>query len=198
MVLDSLHLLNANKDIFDKDENDNRLRIRGLKLYADGALGSRGAWLLQPYSDEPGQSGNLLTPMADLGSFIRFAAAHQLQVGIHAIGDRAIREMINLYEAVSKDFPAIRELRWRIEHLQHIDPAGVGRMASLNIIASMQPVHCTSDAPFVIKRLGTERARQTSYVWRSLIDAGVVVCSGTDAPVEEINPFAGIYSATTR
>ena len=117
---------------------------------------------------------------------------------MHAIGDRANREVLNVYEAAFSAHPEMRDLRWRIEHAQHIDPADIPRFGKLGVIAAMQGIHCTSDAPYVIPRLGTKRAEEGAYAWRSLLDSGAIVGNGTDAPVEEVNPIACYYASVTR
>ena len=120
------------------------------------------------------------------------------QLCVHAIGDRANREVLDVYERAFAGVEGAREVRWRIEHAQHLDPADVPRFARLGVVASMQAVHCTSDGPWVPARLGEERARTGAYVWRSLIDSGAVVTNGTDAPVEDVDPLATFVSAVTR
>jgi predicted amidohydrolase YtcJ len=117
---------------------------------------------------------------------------------VHAIGDRANRETLDVFEKAFRKRPGKSDLRWRIEHAQHVDPADMPRFRQLGVIASMQGVHCTSDAPFVVKRLGRLRAEQSAYAWRSLFDAGAVVINGTDTPVERIDPIACFYSSVTR
>jgi predicted amidohydrolase YtcJ len=123
---------------------------------------------------------------------------HDFQVNTHAIGDRANREVLDVYERIFRDFPAKHDLRWRDEHAQHIDPSDIPRFKQLGVIASMQGVHTISDGPWVAKRLGEERARRTSYPWRSLIDAGAVVTNGTDTPVEDVDPIMSFYGSVTR
>jgi predicted amidohydrolase YtcJ len=174
------------------------LTVRAIKQYMDGALGSRGAWMLAPYSDLPSSTGLNTEPVADIRRAAEVAIANDLQLCVHAIGDRANREVLDLYEAVFAEHPEKKNLRWRIEHAQHLDPADIPRFAKLGVIASMQPIHCTSDAPFVIPRLGPKRAEEGAYVWRSLLDSGAVVNSGTDAPVEEVDPIPNYYAAVTR
>jgi len=172
--------------------------VRAVKRVLDGALGSHGAWLLEPYSDLPGTSG-LNTYLLDaLERTARIAAANGLQLCVHAIGDRANRETLDVYERVLGQLPDGRERRWRIEHAQHLDPADVPRFARLGVIASMQGVHCTSDGPWVPERLGAERTRSGAYVWRSLLDSGARICNGTDAPVEDVDPIASFYATVTR
>lgn len=172
--------------------------VRAVKRVLDGALGSHGAWLLEPYSDLPQTSGLNTYPLDDLERTARIAAANGLQLCVHAIGDRANRETLNVYERVLGQLPDGRERRWRIEHAQHLDPADVPRFARLGVIASMQGVHCTSDGPWVPHRLGAERSRKGAYVWRSLLDSGAKICNGTDAPVEDVDPIASFHATVTR
>lgn len=177
---------------------DHHLTVRTIKRLADGALGSRGAWLLEPYSDLPGHVGLNTTPMADIEETARIAAEHGFQLAVHAIGDRANREVLDLYERSFRAYPDRTDWRWRIEHAQHLHPADIPRFGQLGVIASMQAVHCTSDAPFVLPRLGENRAREGAYVWRSLMDGGAVIANGTDAPVEPVDAMAGFYAFVTR
>ena len=174
------------------------LTVRSIKEQIDGALGSHGAWLLAPYADLPASTGLVLKPMPDFEKTARIAFAHGFQVNTHAIGDRANREVLGVYERIFRDHPGARDLRWRIEHAQHLQPEDVPRFARLGVIASMQGVHITSDGPWVAKRLGEERARRTSYPWRSLIDSGAVVTNGTDTPVEDVDPILSFYGAVSR
>ena len=175
----------------------NHLTVRAIKRLADGALGSRGAWLLAPYADAPGQSGLCTYPMKDLEKTAELAAANGWQLGVHAIGDRANREVLDVYERVLARYPG-RDLRFRIEHAQHLDPADAPRFAKLSVLAMMQGIHCPSDAPFVVARLGEARAREGAYAWRRLIDAGARIGNGTDAPVEDVDPIASLHASTTR
>ena len=177
---------------------DHRLNVRSIKLAIDGALGPHGAWLLEPYEDLPRSSGLNLAPIEDLERAAEIAIENGFQVNTHAIGDRANREVLNIYERVFTAHPDATDLRWRIEHAQHLHPDDVQRMAELGVIASMQGIHATSDGPWVIKRLGEKRAREGAYVWRDLWDAGVVVTNGTDAPVEDVSALASYYATVTR
>ncbi len=174
------------------------LTVRAIKRQVDGALGSHGAWLLAPYLDLPSSTGLLLEPMAQLEKSARIALRHGFQVNTHAIGDRANREVLNVYERIFRESGAGSDLRWRIEHAQHVEPSDVPRFQQLGVIASMQGIHIISDGPWVPKRLGEERARRTSHPWRSLIDAGAVVTDGTDAPVEDVDPIPSFYGAVSR
>lgn len=174
------------------------LTVRSIKQQIDGALGSHGAWLLEPYTDLPSSTGLTLKPVPAIEKTARIALKHDFQVNIHAIGDRANREVLDVYERIFRDNPAKHDLRWRIEHAQHVDPTDVARFKQLGVIASMQGVHTISDGPWVAKRLGEERARRTSYLWRSLMDAGAIVTNGTDTPVEDVDPIMSFYGSVTR
>ena len=176
----------------------NMLTVRSVKEQIDGALGSHGAWLLEPYTDLPSSVGLALKEMPAFEATSRVAMKHDFQVNTHAIGDRANREVLNTYERIFRDYPDKHDLRWRDEHAQHIDPADVPRFAKLGVIASMQGVHTISDGPWVAKRLGEERARKTSYPWRSLIDAGAILTNGTDVPVEDIDPIMSFFGSVAR
>ena len=171
---------------------------RAIKSEVDGALGAFGAWMLAPYDDKPGFVGQNTTEIAEVARIAGLCMDHDMQLCVHAIGDRANREVLHIMEAQFKDHPNKKDLRWRMEHAQHIDPADIPRFAQLGVIASMQAIHCTSDAPFVIKRLGMERARTGAYPWRSLLDAGAVVTNGTDTPVEDVDPLESYYATVTR
>jgi predicted amidohydrolase YtcJ len=177
---------------------DNHLTVRAIKRQIDGALGTRGAWLLQPYSDLPSTSGLPTESPADIAETAKLALANGYQMCVHAIGDRGNREVLDLYERAFKANPDKRDLRWRIEHAQHLDPADIPRFAKLGVIAAMQANHCTSDAPMVIPRLGAKRAEDGAYVWQSLMKSGAHVANGTDAPVEDVDPIANYYAAVTR
>jgi hypothetical protein len=174
------------------------LTVRAIKRQIDGALGSRGAWLLAPYSDLPTSSGLNTEDLADIEKTAKFAIDNDFQLCVHAIGDRANREILNLYERMFRANPAKKNLRWRIEHAQHIDKADIPRFGQLGVIAAMQAVHCTSDAPMVIPRLGAQRAEQGAYVWQSLMKSGAHVTNGTDAPVEDVSSLECYYAAVTR
>ena len=164
----------------------------GVKLLLDGALGSRGAWLKAPYSDAPGLKGlPLLTPAQLRNKMVR-ASMDKFQVAIHAIGDAANAEALDAITDLTADLPG--ERRWRIEHAQIIDPVDIPRFATLKVIASMQPVHQTSDRVMAEARLGPDRLKG-AYAWRSLENAGVRLAFGSDVPVESANPFPGIAAA---
>ena len=176
----------------------NRLTVGGIKRYMDGALGSHGAWLLEPYSDMPGKSGLNATPLPALERAAELALKHGLQLCTHAIGDRGNREVLDLYEKVFARHPAKKDLRWRVEHAQHLHPDDIPRFGKLGVIAAMQGIHCTSDGPWVVKRLGKKRAQEGAYPWRSLLDSGAVVSNGTDTPVESVDPVANFHALVTR
>lgn len=174
---------------------DDKLRMVGVKLYLDGALGSRGAWLKAPYSDAPGQRGlPLLTPAQLRNKMVR-ASMDKFQVAIHAIGDAANAEALDAIADLDADLPG--ERRWRIEHAQIIDPVDIPRFAQLKVIASMQPVHQTSDRSMAEARLGPDRLKG-AYAWRSLSASGARLAFGSDVPVESANPFAGLAAAISR
>jgi len=177
---------------------NNFFTCRAVKSYMDGALGSFGAWLLQPYKDKPGFYGQNVTALDKIEKVADLAINNNLQHCIHAIGDKANREVLNIFEKTFKANGDKNDLRWRIEHAQHIDLADIPRFAELGVIASMQAIHCTSDAPFVEKRLGKERAKNSAYPWRTLIEKRVLIANGTDTPVEAVNPIANFYASVTR
>jgi predicted amidohydrolase YtcJ len=180
------------------DGYDKHLTVRAIKHTLDGALGSRGAWLLEPYSDLPSSTGLETTPLATVEATSRLAMEHDYQLCVHAIGDRANRETLNLFEAAFKAHPERKDLRWRIEHAQHLNPADIPRFGRLGVIASMQGIHCTSDAVFVPARLGAKRSEEGAYVWQKLMKSGAVIANGTDAPVEDVDPLANFYATVTR
>jgi len=177
---------------------DQHLTVRAIKHTLDGALGSRGAWLLEPYSDQPKTRGLETTPVATVEATAKLAMTHGYQLCVHAIGDRANRETLNLFEAAFKANPEKKDVRWRIEHAQHLHPDDIPRFGKLGVIAAMQGVHCTSDAVFVPARLGDQRSEEGAYVWQKLMKSGAVVTNGTDAPVEDVDPIAGFYATVTR
>ncbi len=175
-----------------------RLTVRSIKQVVDGALGSHGAWLLQPYADMPSSVGLPTNPPAEIERVARLAIEHGYQVNTHAIGDRGNREVLDLYERTFADHPNPTDLRWRIEHAQHIDPADIPRFGELGVIASMQGIHQCSDGPWVMLRLGEARARAGAYVWQDLMKSGAVVTNGTDVPVEDVDPIASFHCSVTR
>lgn len=181
---------------------DNHLTVRSIKIHFDGALGSRGAWLLAPYEDKPDSTGLNTAPIPDVQATAKLAIEQNYQLNVHSIGDKANRVALDLFEEAfknaGKDQAAMRALRWRMEHAQHINAADIPRFGQMGIIASMQPVHATSDAPYVLARLGAKRAEEGAYVWQKLMKSGAIVNSGTDAPVEDVDPIPNYYSAVTR
>jgi predicted amidohydrolase YtcJ len=180
-------------------EGNDFLTIRSIKRQMDGALGSHGAWLLEPYIDLPDTDGLVLETVEDIERTAEIAVKHGFQVNVHAIGDRANRETLDIFERVWKAAGVDgKDLRWRIEHAQHLDPADVPRFGEMGVIAAMQGVHATSDGPWIPSRLGEERSRITSYPWRDLLDTGAVIGNGTDVPVERIDPIASYYSSVSR
>ncbi len=178
-----------------------RLTVRGIKLYIDGALGSRGARLLAPYADAPDSTGLFLNEPDSLRTILTAALKRGVQIETHAIGDRGNRTMLDLYEQAFAAVPpgkrAVAEPRWRIEHAQVLTPADIPRFAKLGVIASMQPSHAISDLYFAPSRLGPERVGQ-AYAWRALLDAGATVVAGSDAPVENGDPIEEFYAAVVR
>lgn len=177
---------------------DDFLTVRAVKRSIDGALGPHGAWLLAPYSDLPSSIGLNTATIESVTKTAEIAIKNDFQVCVHAIGDRANREVLNIYEGLFKKSSSVVPRRWRIEHVQHLDPADIPRFSELGVIASMQGVHCTSDAVFVPKRLGMKRSKDGAYVWKSLIDSGAIVTNGSDAPVEKVDPIASFYASVTR
>ncbi len=177
---------------------DNRLTVRAIKLSIDGALGSRGAWLLEPYSDASNLKGLNLIPVDSVKKTAELAVGNDYQLGIHAIGDRANREVLDIFEESFKANPDKKDLRWRIEHAQHLHPDDIPRFGKLGVIASMQGVHCTSDGTWVPDRLGDKRSKEGAYVWQKLMKSGALVTNGTDAPVEDVSPIASYYSTVSR
>ncbi|MCF6268698.1 MAG: amidohydrolase [Melioribacteraceae bacterium] len=177
---------------------NNHLTVRSIKTYIDGALGSRGAWMFSDYSDLPNHTGLNVNSISSLRKTAEIAIENGFQMCTHAIGDKGNREVLNIYEKIFKRNPDKTDLRWRIEHAQHLTRKDIPRFAELNVIAAMQGIHATSDAIFVKKRLGRERAKRGAYVWRKLIDSGATICNGTDAPVESINTIENYFATVTR
>jgi len=175
-----------------------RLTVRALKRSIDGALGPHGAWLLEPYADMPESRGLNTDDPDDIARLAEVALANDFQLNVHAIGDRANREVLDIYEKTFAAHPEQGDLRWRIEHAQHLHPDDIPRFAGLGVIASMQGIHCTSDAPWVYKRLGAKRAEEGAYVWHTLWQSGAVVTNGTDTPVEDVDPLASFYATVSR
>lgn len=178
---------------------NNLLTIRAIKMYMDGALGSQGAWLLEEYKDRPAHFGHLTTSLDSLESISRLALQQGFQVCSHAIGDRAIREVLNKYQKTFEQNPrSAKDPRFRIEHAQHINKLDLPRFADLGVIASMQAIHLSSDRPWAIDRLGIERIEEGAYVWQKLLQSGAVVINGSDVPVEPLDPLASFYASITR
>ena len=177
---------------------NNHLTVRAIKRLIDGALGSRGAWMLDEYSDLPEHTGLNTTSLTSLRKTASIALEHEFQLCTHAIGDRGNREILNIYKSAFKKNSISDNNRWRIEHAQHLSQKDIPRFKELGIIAAMQGIHCTSDAVFVLKRLGAERAEAGAYVWRKLLNSGAIICNGTDAPVENVDPIKNYYATVTR
>ncbi|MFT5304292.1 MAG: putative amidohydrolase YtcJ [Mariniblastus sp.] len=174
------------------------LTVRALKRSIDGALGAHGAWLISPYEDMPTSSGLNTASIESVTRTAELGIENDFQVCVHAIGDRANREVLDIYEKLFDANPSNLPRRWRIEHAQHLHPDDIPRFGQLGVIASMQAVHCTSDAIFVPKRLGMRRSKEGAYVWKSLMKSGAIVTNGTDAPVENVNPLASFYASVSR
>jgi len=181
------------------DYGNKHLTVRAIKMAIDGALGSRGAWLLQPYSDKIDSSGLNTTEVDAVREMAQVAIDHGFQLCLHAIGDKANRVVLDVYEETfKKNNRDGKPLRWRIEHAQHIHRDDIPRFGQLGVIAAMQGIHATSDAPYVLARLGAERAEEGAYVWQKLMKSGATVINGTDAPVEDVNPIPSYYASVTR
>ena len=179
-----------------QDRGD-RLTVRSVKVSLDGALGPHGAWLLEPYEDLTTSRGLNTVALDELEKIAKLCMQEKWQLCVHAIGDRANREALNIFEkAIATDQRV--DHRWRIEHAQHIAPSDLPRFAKSKVIPVMQAIHCTSDALFVIERLGVRRAAEGAYMWRQLIDQGNIVPNGTDAPVELVDPRTSLYASVTR
>ena len=176
-------------------DDESRLTIRSFKAVMDGALGSRTAWLHQPYSDDPGTSGVQTFDEDRLVDIMNRSNAHSWQINTHAIGDKANTVVL---DAIHEASLSERDHRSRIEHSQHLQPSDIDRFASLGVIASIQAIHMSSDRPWAINRLGKERIESGAYVWRDLLNAGVHIANGTDVPVEPINPIANFYASVAR
>lgn len=199
MVRHSYEEMKDNLEGYPKiDIGNHYFTCRAIKSEVDGALGAFGAWLLRAYNDKKGFTGQNTTPISEVKNIAQLAMDNDMQMCVHAIGDRANRVVLNIYEEQFNANPAKENLRWRIEHAQHLDTADIPRFREMGIIASMQGIHCTSDAPFVEKRLGRERSRLGAYPWRSLLDEGVIIANGTDAPVEDVDPLLSFYASVTR
>src|SRR5262249_8646314 len=179
---------------------DKRFTVRATKRAIDGALGSRGAWMLEAYADLPSTSGLLTASLDDLKMIAELALRNDYQMAVHAIGDRGNRETLDIYEGAftRHSEKSSKALRWRVEHAQHINAADIPRFGRLGVIASMEGIHCTSDAPYVLARLGPKRAEEGAYVWQSLLKSGAIIANGTDAPVEDIDPIPSFYASVSR
>jgi predicted amidohydrolase YtcJ len=179
------------------DYGEHHLTVRGIKKSIDGALGPHGAWLLEPYSDLPSSTGLNTTPPEEVREASALALEHGYQMCVHAIGDRANRETLDIFQEFYDQAPG-QDLRWRVEHAQHLHPDDIPRFGGSGIIASMQGIHCTSDGPWVVPRLGEQRAEEGAYVWQKLMQSGATVSNGTDAPVEDVSPIASYYATVSR
>jgi len=177
---------------------NNHLTVRSIKRSIDGALGPHGAWLLEPYESLPTSVGLNVSTVESVTETAQIAIENDFQLNVHCIGDRANRETLDIFEEAFTAHPDNNDLRWRIEHAQHLHPSDLPRFAQLGVIPSMQGIHCTSDGPYVLKRLGEQRAEEGAYIWRKLMDTGVVICNGTDAPVENVDPIPCFYATVTR
>ncbi len=172
--------------------------VRAIKLNCDGALGSRGAWLLEPYSDRTDFSGMATYPMDSVLKRSRDGLKYGFQICSHAIGDRANREILDQYETAFKENPINADHRYRIEHAQHLHPNDIPRFGKLGVIPAMQAVHLSSDRPWAIERLGEKRIKEGAYMWQSHLKSGERVINGTDEPVEPQTPIASFYASVTR
>ena len=180
-------------------EGNDFLTVRSIKRQIDGALGAHGAWLLEPYEDMPETAGLVLEPVADIEVTAGLAVTHGYQLNTHAIGTRANRETLDIYARAWKQLQVSgTDLRWRVEHAQHIHPDDVPRFGKMGVIAAMQGIHASSDGPWIPSRLGVARTESTSYPWRDLIDSGAVIANGTDVPVEPISAIASYYASVSR
>lgn len=178
---------------------DNLVTIRSVKLNCDGALGSRGAWLLEEYTDRPGHFGHETLPMDFVKETSLNGLRNGFQVCSHAIGDRANREILDRYEAAFIELPDMTaDHRFRIEHAQHLHPDDIPRFAELKVIPAMQAVHMSSDRPWAVDRLGEKRIKEGAYMWQDLLQSGIPIVNGTDVPVEPLNPIASLYASISR
>jgi len=180
------------------DHADGHFTVRAIKKVMDGALGPRTAWMLQPYADKNDSTGLNTTPLKEIEEAAQLAIANGYQLCVHAIGDRANRETLDIFERTFTANPGKTGLRWRVEHAQHLSAADIPRFARMGVIASMQGIHCTSDAPYVLIRLGPKRAEEGAYVWQKLMKTGAIIANGTDAPVEDVDPIPNFYASVSR
>ena len=181
-----------------RDMGSDFLEMGAVKAFADGSLGSRTAWMFKPYDDDPSNSGlpmPIMAPPAKLEELARQADQAGIQICTHAIGDRAVSSLLDIYERIGGEHPAAH--RFRVEHAQHVRPEDLARFGKLGIVASMQPYHAVDDGRWAEKRIGHERAR-SSYAWKSMQDAGAKLAFGSDWPVAPLDPLLGIYAAVTR
>jgi hypothetical protein len=174
------------------------LTIRAVKLMGDGAMGSRGAALLEPYLDDAGNSGFFTTPPEEVLEAARYGLAHGFQVNVHAIGDRTNRMVLDQFERAFAERPQARDPRFRVEHAQILDERDIPRFARLGVIASMQGIHCTSDRPWAASRIGEARVAEGLYVWQKLLRSGARILNGTDVPVEDVDPVKNFHASVTR
>jgi len=197
MMRDSLSKIPRDVSEYRKiDVGNGHYTCRAIKSEIDGALGAHGAWLIEPYDDKPDFYGQNTTEISTVESIAKVAYDNKMQLCVHAIGDRANKETLDIIESYHKK--SEDELRWRVEHAQHLHPGDIMRFGQIGAIASMQGIHCTSDAPFVQKRLGLLRSKIGAYAWKALLDQNVVIVNGTDAPVEDIDPISNFYASVTR
>ncbi|HET6725685.1 MAG TPA: amidohydrolase [Gammaproteobacteria bacterium] len=175
------------------------LTVRGIgEILSDGALGTHSAWFLKPYNDLPSSTGINVTPMKRIHRIAEIAINNDFQLAVHAIGDRANREVLDVYEEIFNSHPKKTDLRWRIEHAQHLNPEDIPRFGEMHVIASMQSIHACSDGPYVVKRIGKKRAKEGAYAWQSLLKTGAMLNQGTDVPVEDEDPIPNFKCAVTR
>ena len=178
---------------------DHLFTVRSIKLNCDGALGSRGAWLLEPYTDMPDHYGHETLPMEVVKRTSLNGLRNGFQVCSHAIGDRANREILDRYEAAFTELEMKEsDHRFRIEHAQHLHPEDIPRFAELGVIPAMQAVHMSSDRPWAIDRLGEKRIKEGAYMWQDLLESGIPIVNGTDVPVEPLNPIPSFYASVSR
>lgn len=179
---------------------DHMVTVRSIKLNCDGALGPRGAWLLEAYTDRADHYGHETLPIETVNSVSEKALATGFQVCSHAIGDRANREILDRYEASFKKYPNInsKDVRFRIEHAQHLNVDDIPRFGEMGVIAAMQAVHMSSDRPWAIDRLGKARIEEGAYVWQKLLQSGAKIINGTDAPVEPVDPLPSFFASVAR
>ncbi len=178
---------------------NNFLTVRSIgEKVLDGALGTHGGWLLEPYSDMPRSYGLNVVPVEEIEASAKLAIEHDYQLAIQGIGDRAYRELLDIYEAAFAEHPDKSDLRWRIEHAQVIHPDDVARTVELGVIPAVQGIFACSDGPWVVERLGEERTRERGYIFNTLAEAGLVPTNGTDPPVDEISPIGSFHCSVTR